>query len=45
MMVLKAHIILCIIHVFKHAREACCGHSSNVVARKVGEGCNIEFGV
>ena len=34
-----------IIHVFIHAYEACCGHSSNAFARRVKEGYNIEFGV
>ena len=34
-----------ITHVFVHACEACRGHPSNVFAMRVGEGCNVEFGV
>jgi hypothetical protein len=34
-----------IIHVFIHAREACCGHSNNVFAKRVEKCYIIEFGM
>ena len=34
-----------IIHMFVHACELCCEHSSSTFARRMGEGCNFELGV
>ena len=41
----ETYFALRIIHVFVHACEACCGHSSLDFGRKTGKICNFELGL